>query len=1006
MFPVLLLVSFSLQLLILLLVSAVVEDWIMWQRLLVYVALSLLLVNEAKTHEQDVVDPIRNALGFWGRLLNRMAQPRLPSDDEVRFSVDDFDLEKLEQLLKKDSGAKFGGKNVGDERKIQQLLKSNKKFNSSNLASVKTTTKAPKHLAKKVKKPNRKNIINESKKNSTHNNNTNENFDEHFDNPTAKALFKLAKQELEEEEKSKKKQNKLTTTLAPELNASTIEEPQAKASTTTVARINPTTTAATSDNATRLNDVSAKEIESTTKPFFQINTEDPQIDEDNVAKIVDEKEQSLLSSAVQKSIITDDESEENLYLEQELRKRMKYFEEVENVLLNELGSGEELPDENYKLESLIKKMFTSNVEETAANGTANDSIFNFTNQTVSYDNKATNPSASQKNSTKSHDSSQSSKKITNVTVKTTVSGNITNVVEGNSTETAAITASSSTTTVPVTQPIPDAEEEDPSEKVTTTTTTSTTTSTSTSTSTTTAGTTTTTTATTANADSNATATTEFPPLNGSSDIRRKETNLSGNPDEKAALRPVEKIVDGIGPLILPLLGYGHDAPIRFYPYLQAEKPAKQSKEAFTNPKTLPEDILGVSTAIASQLARSYLAEQSKAKTQKTTTTTAASPPAASYLPLPISAASAVLPYFQSGPLLPLLSAAAPPPHPYVASAGRTLNPAPPSPLSYPQNAAEDSRAFQVNSESNMITSTGLDPRDANYWPDDSSINTQSYERHRQRLLSKISKSEQLKKHSVKIPFRPLPNTHTTETPIRVYPEKYNKKSNRKAIIEKKYIQQQAQKQRKKLNRKPKRKSLKSLNTTSLRRRYLPNPTKQHPSNKPDNSSSVSQQKHNSAAIYCSTKPIASNLDNQYGNNFPHSSHSPQIYATYPEPFNSINKQNPSFLADTPLHPIFVPVQSTLFSPKMAEKIAASVAAALPGYQDIYDKKEDAKATSANSDGDTPMFGNNKQKVFAEDSGIISSTGSNKLPDGFSESFMLQGNSIGISGGDNEKKLLI
>ena len=59
------------------------------------------------------------------------------------------------------------------------------------------------------------------------------------------------------------------------------------------------------------------------------------------------------------------------------------------------------------------------------------------------------------------------------------------------------------------------------------------------------------------------------------EIRRKEKTLEtlNSIDEKAPLKPVDKIIDGIGPLILPLLGYDHhvsdpDIPYHFLIYHQ------------------------------------------------------------------------------------------------------------------------------------------------------------------------------------------------------------------------------------------------------------------------------------------------------------------------------------------------------------------------------------------------------------------------------------------------------
>ena len=34
------------------------------------------------------VDPLRKVFGIWGRLLNRMAQPSPPTDDELHLKVD------------------------------------------------------------------------------------------------------------------------------------------------------------------------------------------------------------------------------------------------------------------------------------------------------------------------------------------------------------------------------------------------------------------------------------------------------------------------------------------------------------------------------------------------------------------------------------------------------------------------------------------------------------------------------------------------------------------------------------------------------------------------------------------------------------------------------------------------------------------------------------------------------------------------------------------------------
>lgn len=75
---------------------------------IIFTILLLLLLNKlaygqqfgkSEERSQEVVDPVRNALGFWSRFLDRLAQKRFPSDDELHFRINHEQLPNLKFLL-------------------------------------------------------------------------------------------------------------------------------------------------------------------------------------------------------------------------------------------------------------------------------------------------------------------------------------------------------------------------------------------------------------------------------------------------------------------------------------------------------------------------------------------------------------------------------------------------------------------------------------------------------------------------------------------------------------------------------------------------------------------------------------------------------------------------------------------------------------------------------------------------------------------------------------------
>lgn len=282
--------------------------------------MSLSATSTVSGQQRRVIDPIRNALGFWSRLLNRMAQPRLPSDDELRFTIDDFDLDKLEKLLRHGTEGHIGGQLV-DKQKVQQLLAplngvTPKPATSAAPPNSTTIKESSVNAVKHKKTPNVPEGIPEA---------------DEFNSTNAEMLLQLARKELDEIKLEEEKSNNQT-----ELSKTTTS---VTLSTTTVPN---TVTNATLNMPQSTVPQNAQNGSTENHPVSALNSND-----------ISEDKKTVLAASSDGNNVADEETEENLYFEKELRARMKHFEEVENALLSELGSGEE-PESTSKKDGILE----------------------------------------------------------------------------------------------------------------------------------------------------------------------------------------------------------------------------------------------------------------------------------------------------------------------------------------------------------------------------------------------------------------------------------------------------------------------------------------------------------------------------------------------------------------------------------------------------------------------------------------------------------------------------
>lgn len=98
-------------------------------------------------NSQRYADPVRNTLGIWSRLLGRMAQQRLPSDEELHFKVDENNLLSIRDIFPEElfptiaSGFALNGvKDFGKAQKISFVWTTPIKTTPSTKTTVATTT--------------------------------------------------------------------------------------------------------------------------------------------------------------------------------------------------------------------------------------------------------------------------------------------------------------------------------------------------------------------------------------------------------------------------------------------------------------------------------------------------------------------------------------------------------------------------------------------------------------------------------------------------------------------------------------------------------------------------------------------------------------------------------------------------------------------------------------------------------------------------------------------------